>query len=195
MPTSQSKRRPTFHSVSLVCSVAATMSRMYSSHAFAIGEFVAYYGDLNYDHGRFALSIDNGPVTVTSSYSAGIQSIQALFSQVVDAGPHAVTITNMDDQKVLILDYFVYVYRRSAAGIIMRRATGIDPRAPGTPSCKTVTRSSKRRTGAVGDNLCYYCKRPTHAHSLVQSPGAVEHLCNSWRCVSLYIHARCLRVR
>ncbi|KZV93625.1 hypothetical protein EXIGLDRAFT_767848 [Exidia glandulosa HHB12029] len=73
-----------------------------------VGSYFWYFGDLNFDHGRYNISIDNGPGFIGTSYNAEILPVESLFSQALDPGPHAVTITNIDDSKLTGVDYFVY---------------------------------------------------------------------------------------
>ncbi|KZV91849.1 hypothetical protein EXIGLDRAFT_693263 [Exidia glandulosa HHB12029] len=73
-----------------------------------VGSYIWYFGDLNYDHGRFKISIDSQPGTTNTSYDPNNLAVRSLFSQSVDPGPHSVEITNVENMKATVLDYFVF---------------------------------------------------------------------------------------
>ncbi|KZV91850.1 hypothetical protein EXIGLDRAFT_836828 [Exidia glandulosa HHB12029] len=86
-----------------------------------VGSYFWYFGDLNFDHGRFKISIDNDTGTISTSYNPNGIAVQSLFSQSVDPGPHSVTITNLDNTNATVLDYFAYVDR---AAETVQKVTG-----------------------------------------------------------------------
>ncbi|EJD46813.1 hypothetical protein AURDEDRAFT_123919 [Auricularia subglabra TFB-10046 SS5] len=72
------------------------------------GSYVAYYSDLNFDHGAFTVSLDGRIVLSGSSQSATLLKQRVLFSSAVAPGRHVLTITNAQDANITGVDYFIY---------------------------------------------------------------------------------------
>ncbi|KZV83268.1 hypothetical protein EXIGLDRAFT_701774 [Exidia glandulosa HHB12029] len=81
----------------------------YATFSFT-GSHVAYYSDMNHDHGAFKVSIDDRTVATSSSYSPEWQRKHQLFNQSVEPGSHVLRITNMEDS-VMGADFFAYAER------------------------------------------------------------------------------------
>lgn len=74
-----------------------------------VGERFWYYSDTSTDHSNYSIWVDNVTVQPSlSSYSAKPQSVRAIYNQPVAPGSHVVRVTNLDPQKVLTVDYFVF---------------------------------------------------------------------------------------
>ncbi|EJD46805.1 hypothetical protein AURDEDRAFT_151531 [Auricularia subglabra TFB-10046 SS5] len=72
------------------------------------GSFVAYYSDLNHDHGDFTVSLDESTVFFGTSYSPSLVEQRVLFSTAVSPGRHILTITNSQNATTTGVDYFSY---------------------------------------------------------------------------------------
>ncbi|EJD45421.1 hypothetical protein AURDEDRAFT_165636 [Auricularia subglabra TFB-10046 SS5] len=83
----------------------------YASGAYATfnftGSYVAYYSDHHTDHGSFNVSID-GTTTELSSYGSTLVENITLFAADLSYGAHTLTVKNLEDNKAMGVDYFVY---------------------------------------------------------------------------------------
>lgn len=73
------------------------------------GSSISYISDKNHDHGRFQVSLDDGPGSVFSSYSPIYEDVQVLFTTTVTPGKHTIKVTNLDEGKAIGVDHFSFV--------------------------------------------------------------------------------------
>ncbi|EJD45436.1 hypothetical protein AURDEDRAFT_165651 [Auricularia subglabra TFB-10046 SS5] len=71
------------------------------------GSFVAYYSDHNNDHGNFTILLDGLPVARLNTFSPDLIKDQLIFSAFVKPADHTLTVSNIDEGKVIGVDYFV----------------------------------------------------------------------------------------
>ncbi|EJD46831.1 hypothetical protein AURDEDRAFT_123929 [Auricularia subglabra TFB-10046 SS5] len=76
------------------------------------GSYVAYYSDLNGNHGPFEIHLDGKPHDTGSSYSDTWEAPKMLFSTDVEPGMHTLVIQNPSQTDTgdiwLGVDYFIY---------------------------------------------------------------------------------------
>ncbi|KAH7099524.1 hypothetical protein BKA62DRAFT_308502 [Auriculariales sp. MPI-PUGE-AT-0066] len=74
------------------------------------GSYIAYYGDMNSDHGRIKVTVDGVDNIVNSFRQGGAAQQQLLFHQNVDADVpnHVITLTCLE-AKQISFDYFAYM--------------------------------------------------------------------------------------
>lgn len=80
------------------------------------GSYVAYYSDMNDDHGQFSAYIDGQLVMQGNSYSPSwVSHSILLFNASVDPGTHTLTLSNSLNGSWIGVDYFLiklYARRR-----------------------------------------------------------------------------------
>ncbi|EJD46814.1 hypothetical protein AURDEDRAFT_123920 [Auricularia subglabra TFB-10046 SS5] len=72
------------------------------------GSYVAYYSDLNVDHGAFTVLLDGQTVLTDSSQSDTLQKQRVLFGRAISPGHHVLTIENAQDTKITGVDFFMW---------------------------------------------------------------------------------------